>query len=169
MNKDELIREIEKVYSKSGALKSLIEDHEEIILIGNGASCAIASHMAVDYTKQLKKKAFAFTDASRLTCYVNDYGSNRAYAQFVKEFATPGKTLVILISSSGNSKNITNAANRCEIDGVAWVALSGKDHDNKLHRTNYMYRKLNVWVESQDYGVVECVHQILLHSIMEVK
>lgn len=168
MQKDELIREIEKVWKHSAALKRLVDAHEEIILIGNGASCAIASHMSVDYTKQLKKKAIAFTDASRLTCYMNDYGVEKAYAQFVKEFATPGKTLVILISSSGNSKNITNAANRCEVDEIAWVALSGKNHDNKLHRTNYRHRKLNVWVDSQDYGVVECTHQILLHSIMEV-
>ena len=88
MQKDELIREIEKVWKHSAALKRLVDAHEEIILIGNGASCAIASHMSVDYTKQLKKKAVAFTDASRLTCYMNDYGVERAYAQFVKEFAT---------------------------------------------------------------------------------
>jgi len=168
MNKDELIREIDKVYQHSDKLKDLIDDHEEIILIGNGASCAIASHMAVDYTKQLQKRAFAFTDGPRLTCYVNDYGSNRAYAQFVDEFAIPGKTLVILISSSGNSKNILLAANRCEVNEISWAALSGKDHDNKLHSKDYRHRKLNAWVDSQDYGVVECTHQVLLHSIMKV-
>lgn len=168
MNKKELIREIEKVYKHSSKLKALIDKYKEIIFIGNGASCAIASHMAVDYTKQLKKQALAFTDAARLTCYINDYGAPKAYAQFVKEFATSGETLVILISSSGNSKNITLAANRCEVNQIDWIALSGRNHDNKLHSTNYRYRKLNVWVDSQDYGVVECVHQILLHSIMEV-
>ena len=168
MNKEILIQEIEKVYKHSAKLKKLVETHKEIILIGNGASCAIASHMAVDYTKQLKKKAFAFTDATRLTCYVNDYGSNKVYSQFIKEFATPGETLVVLISSSGNSKNIILAANRCEVNEISWIALSGKDHHNKLHSTVYRHRKLNVWVNSQDYGVVECVHQILLHSIMEV-
>lgn len=168
MNKEVLLREIEKVYQHSSKLKMLIDKHEEIILIGNGASCAIASHMAVDYTKQLGKRAFAFTDGPRLTCYVNDYGGPKAYAQFVKEFATPGKTLVILISSSGNSKNILLAANRCEVNEISWVALSGKNHDNKLHSKDYRFRKLNVWVDSQDYGVVECTHQVLLHSIMEV-
>jgi len=168
MDKDELIKEINRAYEVTDKLKNLVDSHEEIILIGNGASCAIASHMAVDYTKQLKKRAFAFTDASRLTCYVNDYGGEKAYAQFIKEFAIPKKTLVILISSSGNSKNITNAANRCEVNKIKWVALSGREHSNKLHSKEYRNRALNFWVNSKDYGVVECVHQVLLHSILEV-
>lgn len=169
MDKNELIKEIEKVYSSSNKLKDLVLAHEEIILIGNGASCAIASHMAVDFTKQLKKKAWAFTDASRLTCYANDYGVEQAYAKFIEEFASPDKTLVILISSSGNSQNIVNAANLCEKSKINWVALSGKSKTNKLHSKNYKFRNLNVWVDSMDYGIIECVHQILLHSIMEVK
>ena len=169
MDKNELLKGIEKAYEEKDKLREIIDQYKEIILIGNGASCAIASHMAIDYTKQLGKRAFAFTDASRLTCYVNDYGGTNAYAQFVKEFATQGKTLVILISSSGNSKNILNAANKCEENEVPWIALSGRGRDNKLHTKNYRYRKLNFWVDSMDYGVVECSHQVLLHSIMEVK
>lgn len=169
MKKDELLREIEQVYQHSDSLKKLVLEHDEIIIIGNGASNAIASHMAVDYTKQLKKKATAFSDGARLTCYMNDYGVEHAYAQFIEEFATPEKTLVILISSSGNSPNIVQAGNLCNNKGISWVALSGKNKNNWLNTVTGEYKKLNVWVNSQDYGVVECVHQILLHSIMEVK
>ena len=166
MDKQKLIEEIEKVYDHTEALKQLVSKYEQVIILGNGGSSAVASHISQDYTKMLKKRSFTFSDASRLTCYSNDYGYHKAYAQFVKEFATKDNTLVILISSSGNSKNITNAANRCEVNQIPWVAVTGFSADNKLHSTSYRYRKMNVWVDSTDYGTVECVHQIFLHSII---
>lgn len=166
MDKQKLIEEIEKVYEHTEALKQLVGNYEQIIILGNGGSSAVASHISQDYTKMLKKKSFTFSDASRLTCYSNDYGYHKAYAQFLKEFATKGNTLVILISSSGNSKNITNAANRCEVSQIPWVAVTGFSADNKLHSTSYRYRQLNVHVSSDDYGIVENVHCIFLHSII---
>ena len=55
--------------------------------IGNGGSNSIASHITQDYTKALGKKAITFTDPSRLTCYINDYGMENAYKVFVEEFS----------------------------------------------------------------------------------
>ena len=55
-------------------LKQLLSAYTEVIMIGNGGSNAICSHIAQDYTKLLGKKAYAFSDASRLTCYINDFG-----------------------------------------------------------------------------------------------
>jgi D-sedoheptulose 7-phosphate isomerase len=169
MNKEELIKEIEEVYAHSNKLRELIDDHDYIFLVGNGASNAIASHTAVDYTKQLKKRALAFTDASMLTCYVNDYGGRNAYAEFIKSYRVPKNTLVILISSSGNSENIIEAAKYCESEQIPWVGLSGRTANNKLRKGPWHHQKLNAWVNSMDYGIVECVHQVLLHSIIEVK
>ena len=42
------------------ALKTQVLRHEKIIIIGNGGSNSIASHISQDYTKFLKKKAFCF-------------------------------------------------------------------------------------------------------------
>ena len=51
--------------------------------------------------------------------------------EFLDDFA--GKdTLVILISSSGNSMNIINAAKYCEDNDIMYLALTGFDKDNKL-------------------------------------
>ena len=55
------------------ALKELVLSRDKIIIIGNGGSNSIASHISQDYTKQLGKRAFSFSDPSRLTCYINDY------------------------------------------------------------------------------------------------
>ena len=139
-----------------------INNHSEIIIIGNGGSNSIASHISQDYTKVLNKKSYSFSDPSRLTCYINDYGRDNAYAEFLDDFA--GKdTLVILISSSGNSMNIVNAAKYCENSNITYLVLTGFNKNNKLNNMNASFK---YHVDSIDYGIVECVHQILLHSII---
>ena len=45
----------------------------------------MASHISVDYTKFLNKKSFSFSDAPMLTAYINDYGRDEAYKQFLNE------------------------------------------------------------------------------------
>jgi len=145
-------------------LKTVIRDHEHIILLGNGGSNAITGHVAQDYTKALGKKAICFCDSSRLTCYANDYGWENAYTEFLKQFVEP-KSLVILISSSGNSRNILNAAEFCS-GKYDMVTLSGFDSDNKLRTEHRHDSLLHFYVPSNDYGIVEYVHGIILHSVI---
>lgn len=167
MNKDIILNEVSKCYEHLDNLTRLIEGHQNIIILGNGGSSSIASHISQDYTKKLGKRSFTFSDASRLTCYTNDYGYDKAYAQFLKEFIRDNeKTLVILISSSGNSENIINCANWCEQkENIELITLTGFDTNNKLKSLNLDRRKINYWVDSKDYGIVECVHMIFLHMV----
>lgn len=137
----------------------------DVILLGNGGSNAIASHMAEDYTKVIGKRSICFSDAPRLTCYANDYGYENAFVQFLKEFSDK-KSLVILITSSGNSENILRCADYCCSEGIEFVALTGFSEKNKL-RSEYGGRaKQEFWIDSTDYGVVECLHEIILHSVI---
>jgi len=70
-----------------------------------------------------------------------------------------------LISSSGNSKNILNAALFCA-GKYNMITLSGFDSDNKL-RTEYRHDSLlHFYVPSKDYGIVEYMHGIILHSVI---
>ena len=59
--------------------------------------------------------------------------------------------------------NIVNAAVYCELNRINYIALSGFNKDNKLNNLN---SKLKFWVDSSDYGIVECTHQAFLHSIL---
>ena len=163
MDIDKLIQETEKIKLKEDQLWDVVHEYTEIIIIGNGGSNSIASHIAQDYTKVLDKRAISFSDPSRLTCYINDYGRDEAYKEFIKDFAIPG-TLVILISSSGNSMNIVNAAYYCQQYFIPFITLSGFDKLNKLNSTKADF---SYWVDSKSYGIVECAHEILLHSIVD--
>ena len=70
--------EIDKIKLIKDKLSSLVSKFNKIIIIGNGGSNAIASHIAVDYTKFLNKQALSFSDSPRLTAYINDYGRDEA-------------------------------------------------------------------------------------------
>ena len=161
-----LQKELEVIKRKSNEFKDVIQPYNRVIIIGNGGSNSVASHIAQDYTKMLGKKAISFSDASRLTCYINDFGRDEAYVEFIKHF-WEGGTMVILISSSGNSMNIVNAAQHCIDNDYPYMALSGFDVDNKLNSLGKHHFRYHT--KSHDYGVVESAHLIMLHTILPKK
>ena len=130
--------------------------------LGNGGSAAIASHAATDYTKNGGLKALTFNDASLITCLSNDFSYDEAFARAVTRFVNHGDTL-IAISSSGASRNILNACAAARMKGATIVTLSGFEPTNPLRTLG----RLNFYVPSTSYGLVESVHTALLHAILE--
>ena len=143
---------IEKAKKKSG----------KIILIGNGGSAAIASHLAVDFTKAANIRAINFNESSLLTCFSNDYGYEH-WAEMALEFYGDNDDIVILISSSGQSKNIINAGRKARKMGLSLITLSGFLESNPLKELG----DINLWVDSLEYNIVENVHQVWLLSIVD--
>lgn len=157
----QIIQEIDT--SEVQKLKDILACSGQIVLIGNGGSNSIAAHMAVDYSKFLGKKCIANDSSPMLTMLINDYGMEEAYARFVRYHTAPN-TVVIIISSSGNSENCVQAA-LCTVElGMDLVILSGFDTDNKLNQIESDRIKLKYWVDSHDYGVVEMAHHVFLHA-----
>jgi D-sedoheptulose 7-phosphate isomerase len=146
-------------------LKQLVLDATEIVLIGNGGSNAIASHMAVDYTKFLNKRCYVPNASDMLSMMTNDYGVENMYSKFIEYNYSPNQ-LAILISSSGNSANIVNAAHKCNELNIPMILLSGFSPMNNLNLLGYNNVKMNYWVDSANYGEVEMAHHIFLHSIV---
>lgn len=166
MNLENLVNQVQAIdTSKVQLLSKLLQGRDRIFLIGNGGSNAICSHLSQDYTKALGLPSVCFSDGSRLTCYINDYGRDEAYAKFLEHFATD-KSLVILISSSGNSENILTAAEWCVQSDVPYITLSGFNPENRLRKMYKMFSELDFHVASEDYGIVENVHSIFLHAVI---
>lgn len=148
---------------KVSLLNDILDVYDNIIIIGNGGSNSIASHISQDYTKIKGKRSISFSDPSRLTCYINDFGMENAYTKFLEHFST-NEHLVILISSSGESANILNAAQYCVDNSISMITLSGFSERNSLKEKFGHQSHIHFWVNSSDYGVVECIHQIILHT-----
>ena len=168
MNLEELKNLLDTITEENKArLEECITAADEIFLIGNGGSNAIASHMAVDYTKFLGKRCYVPNASDLMTMIVNDYGKEEMYSKFINyNYNSSAKQLAILISSSGNSINIYNAAKRCDELSIPMVLLSGFDMDNKLNNFKSDSIKIKNWWNSNSYGTVEMIHHIYLHSII---
>ena len=169
MDLTELERQLNKMpESKVDALKNCIKSATNIYLLGNGGSSAVCSHIAQDYCKMLSKPALTFDNSSQLTCYTNDYGQDDAYLRWLQQVVGGGLmgSLVILISSSGNSENIWRCAEWCADKKVSFVLLTGFREDNSCRTFFADKAEIDYWVDSKDYGIVECLHQIFLHAVM---
>ena len=140
------------------------EKYNKIIILGNGGSNSVASHVSQDYVKFHKKQSLVFSDPSMITCFINDFGMELAYQKFL-EFFSDKQTLNILISSGGESKNIINCIKFCEKNYLPYGILTGFKTDN----TARSIAKNALWdyhINSSSYGIVECVHQIFLHGVV---
>lgn len=148
-------------------LARAVEQASSIFLIGNGGSNAVASHMAVDYMKFLKKRCFVPNASDLVTMMVNDYGADEMYSRFVEYYYNPGESqLAILISSSGNSINVRKAAEVCEVLNIPMILLSGFNKTNLLNASKFSNTLFKYWVDSKSYGVVELAHHSFLHAIV---
>lgn len=136
---------------------------KKIMFIGNGGSAGIASHFAIDYSKNGKMRSIAFNDAVALTCAANDYGYENGFSSLIDIYADKGDIL-IAISSSGNSQNILNAAKAADNNGCEVFTFSGFSPDNSLRKLG----NLNFYVPAKEYGFVECTHMSLLHGILDL-
>jgi|TARA_B100001175_G_C19511812_1_gene644391 D-sedoheptulose 7-phosphate isomerase len=157
----------ENTKSKFKKLYKLLLDvkknNKKIIIVGNGGSAAIASHFSVDMTKNGKIRSTNFNESDLITCFANDYG----YDKWVKNalnFYLDKKDLVILISASGNSKNMVNAAKFVKNKKNNLITFTGFNGKNKLSK----FGKLNFTVNSKSYNFIENAHQYWLLSLVDL-
>ena len=134
----------------------------KIIIIGNGGSAAIASHVAIDLTKAANIRSINFNEASLLTCLSNDYGYE-SWVEKALDFYADKNDMVILISSSGQSKNIINGAKKALEIGVPLITLTGFSENNPLNKLG----NINFWADSSTYNIVESIHQMWLLSVVD--
>ena len=147
------------------AVKMILDVAEKsgkVLLIGNGGSSAIVSHMQSDLGKGAGVKALVFNEAPLLTAFSNDIGYKYAFGLMTELFAQEGD-LLLSISSSGQSPNILRAVNQALDSGCSTITLSGFKPDNPLRSLG----DINFYVPADRYGYVEISHGTLAHLISE--
>jgi len=143
-------------------IKKTSDNHRKIIIVGNGGSAAISSHVTIDLTKAANIRAINFNEASLLTCLSNDYGYEHWVEKAIEFYADKGD-LVILVSSSGQSKNMLNGVIKAKKMNLSLVTLTGFKKENPLKKTG----DVNLWVDSSNYNIVETAHQTWLLSVVD--
>ena len=157
----------DKLFSKFYLMKQILLDvkqkNNKVMFAGNGASASIASHAALDFTKQAKIPSICFNEAAFITAFANDFGYENWVYKAIEFHGSPGD-VAVLISSSGKSLNIVNAAKYCNDSQIKVVTFSGFEEDNPLSE----YGELNFWVDSKAYNIIENIHQIWLMSVCDL-
>lgn len=166
--KENLIDEIKSVKEKDinklfNLIKKIKNKNKKILIFGNGAGQSIANHFAVDISKNAKIKCLPFTDANHLTCFANDYGFENWVSKTIEIFKEKGD-LVILISASGRSKNMINAANYCSKNKINFFTLTGFGNKTPLCKKS----KNNIFVESKSFNIIEILHLYCLIQLVDL-
>ena len=177
MNDQEFCKEYLNRYQKSVlendvsnsmiAMKKLLlqtrDNGKKVLIAGNGGSASMASHVSVDLTKQAGIRTVNFNEADLITCFANDYGYENWLAKAIEFYGDKGD-VAILISSSGKSPNMINAAIQAKSMKIKVITLTGFENDNPLRQ----FGELNFWVDSRAYNVIENIHQIWLLMVCDL-
>ncbi len=141
-----------------------------VFIIGNGGSGANASHLSEDLAKctlrdfegQKRLKVLSLTDnTAGIMAWGNDEGYDRIFIEQLKNLASAGD-LLLAISGSGNSPNILKAVQWSNDHGMTTVGITGFD-GGKLQRLAHH----NMHAPIDDMGIVESLHQIAFHWIID--
>ena len=152
----------------SNVLENTILKGNNIFVCGNGGSAAIANHLVCDYIKlmrkntNLKPKVISLSSNNELiTAISNDFSYDKIFSEQL-EYLAKKDDLLIMISSSGNSKNIVNALRYCKKNKIKTVGLSG-------FRGGYLSKKadINIHFNCENYGISEDSHHIIMHVAIQ--
>jgi len=164
------LAEVEKL---SNDIYAAYEKGRFVFICGNGGSGSNSSHFCEDLGKStLRREDFTREGVKRLkvlsltdnTPYIlawgNDEGFDRIFVEQLKNFASPGDVL-IAISGSGNSANILNAVEWANQHDLKTWGITGYD-GGRLQKLAHA----NLHVPLHDMGMVESIHLILFHWIL---
>ena len=130
----------------------------KMMLIGNGGSAAIVSHMQDDFCKASGIRAMVFNEPPLLMAIANDCGYEYIFERPIDIWADSGD-LLFAVSSSGESKNILRGVKASIRQQCQVITFSGFNNNNRLRHMG----NLNFYVPSRSYAYVELIHSILGH------
>ena len=145
-----------------------IQKKRTIFVCGNGGSAAIANHYVVDFIKffrgktSLKPKILSLSDnIETITAISNDLDYKYVFSYQAQSLCNKND-LIIIISSSGNSKNVVELIKFAKKNKIKTIGFSGftggylkKNSDISIH------------INANNYGVSEDSHHILMHAQLQ--
>lgn len=119
-----------KIEEASHILTHAYKNKGKVITCGNGGSMSDAMHFAEELSGKFRNDrpslaAVAISDPSYISCVANDFGYEQVFARFIEGNGNPNDVLVVF-STSGNSKNCVNAVLKAKELGIKTIGLTGK-------------------------------------------
>lgn len=156
-----------KALSRLAALVEKAQAKGRFIWVcGNGGSASTAAHVGCDFGKTAAVKGakalkcLSLSDnVAFMTATANDLSFDAVFSRQLENVVAKGD-VVLLISGSGNSKNLLDAARLARKRGATVFSLLGFD-GGKLKGLSHDH----LLVPSDQYGVVEDLHMSIAHIL----
>jgi phosphoheptose isomerase len=153
----------------SDAVLRAFNNGGKLLTCGNGGSAAEAAHLAEEFTGRFYRERKSLPgiclsiDGTLLTCIGNDYGFDDIFSRQVQSLGMPNDILIVF-SSSGNSKNIVRALEAAKERGVVTGAFLGKTGGKckGLAEHEIIVQSVN----PSAMRIQEC-HQLMIHALCE--
>lgn len=167
--KKKLISLEDKIEKAVLLITNAIRNERKILICGNGGSAADAQHLAAEFLVRLKsnnnRRAYPVIslalDTSSLTACGNDLGFSRIFSRNLEALGKINDILIV-ISTSGNSKNIIEALKVAHQKKIKTIALLGSGGGKAKKLSN-----LNIIVPSKATARIQECHILLGHYIFE--
>ena len=153
------------IVAAAAAIRGAFAAGGRLLIFGNGGSAADAQHMAAELVGRFERERPAMpaialsTDTSILTSVGNDYGFERVFARQVEGLGRPGD-VALGITTSGSSPNIVAALHVARAQGVATVALTGRDGGAAGAASD-----IHINVPDTSAARIQEVHRTIIHAI----
>lgn len=141
----------------------------KLLVCGNGGSAADAQHFAAEFVGRFRdndRRALPVialgADSAFVTAWANDFGYDDVFARGVRAYGQAGDILVVL-STSGRSKNVVAAMREAKARGLLTVALLGGALSPAVSLADIAVR-----VPSTDTARIQEVQTLALHLICEL-
>lgn len=153
-----------KIADATKILQRAYETKKNLYVCGNGGSASISNHLVCDHgkliatdTDLMPRTESLATNVEVITAIANDISYDEVFAHQLKIAADPGDVLMT-VSSSGDSENVVRASQWALDNGLEVISMTGFTGG----RTAKM-ATVNLHVAGDNYGVIEDVHQSLMH------
>ena len=155
------------IYTAGNYILAAFLNNHKIISCGNGGSMSDSMHFAEEFTGRFRNNrdplpAIAISDPAYITCTANDFGYNKIFSRFIQGHGRKGDVL-FAISTSGDSKNVVNAAKMAKKKGMIVIALTGKDGGELAKQCDVEIRA--PYSEYSDR--VQEIHIKVIHSLID--
>ncbi len=158
----------EKIVEAAGLIERCLLGGGKLMLCGNGGSAADAAHIATEFVVRFKEDRKAYpalaltVDGGLMTAVGNDYEFNDVFSRQVEAFGRKGDVLVV-ISTSGKSRNLLAAVEEARRHGVTTIALLGRTGGFTKGAA-----ELEIVVEGDETARIQEAQKFLLHVICEL-
>ena len=165
---EKLIGLVPQIAQASRIIIDCLNSGGKVMICGNGGSAADSQHIAAELVGRFKRERRALaaialsTDSSILTSLANDYSFDRVFSRQVEALGSTGD-LLILISTSGNSANLIEAARAAKEGEIRTMALLGRDGGKVVGEVDF-----SIIVPSSDTARIQEGHMLIYHIICDL-